>query len=429
MAGQAGGDVRRRIGHGRRMSDPQPSTESANRAPIPFGEFVTLIAAMMALTALGIDSMLPALPAIGDSLGVDSANHRQFVITAYLIGFAIAQLAYGPLSDRFGRRPVLGIALASFVVTSGVAAIAGSFPLLLAARFAMGTAAAGARVITVALVRDCFAGRAMARVMSLAFIVFMAAPIVAPAFGQGVLSFGGSWRMIFWGVAAAATLVVIWFALRMPETLRPENRQSLQPRRILADYGLMLRDRTAVGYTLAAALLSGGLFGFIGSVQQVMADVFHRPELLTVVFAVVASTMAVGSFLNSRIVMRFGTRRISHTALSVLTLVAGIHLLVALSGRETLWSFAILQALMMASFGLANSNFSAMAMEKMGQIAGTASSLQGFVATMGGALIGAQIGQAFDGTIIPLYSGFLVMGLLAFVVIAVAERGRLFRPS
>lgn len=411
------------------MNAPHLSTASAGQAPLRFVEFVTLAAALMALTALGIDSMLPALPAIGTSLGVDSANHRQFVITAFLIGFGTAQLVYGPLSDRYGRRPVLLIALSCYVLTSWIAAISGSFVLLLVARVAMGTAAAGSRVVTVALVRDCYAGRAMARVMSLVFIVFMAAPIFAPTVGQIILAAGGSWRTIFWGIGGIAALILLWFAMRMPETLAAGARQSLQPTRILADYGVMLRDRAAVGYTIAAGLLSGALFGFIGSIQQVMTDVFHRPALLTTVFACVASTMAVGSFLNARIVMRLGTRVISHTALTLLTLLAGIHLAVTVLGLETLWSFAALQALMMACFGLATSNFSAMAMEKMGAIAGTASSLQGFVTTIAGAVIGAAIGQAFDGTTIPLYSGFLLMGGLSLVVVAVTERGRMFRPS
>lgn len=411
------------------MNAPHLSTASAGQAPLRFVEFVTLAAALMALTALGIDSMLPALPAIGTSLGVDSANHRQFVITAFLIGFGTAQLVYGPLSDRYGRRPVLLIALSCYVVTSWIAAISGSFVLLLVARVAMGTAAAGSRVVTVALVRDCYAGRAMARVMSLVFIVFMAAPIFAPTVGQIILAAGGSWRTIFWGIGGIGALILLWFAMRMPETLAAGARQSLQPGRILSDYGVMLRDRAAVGYTIAAGLLSGALFGFIGSIQQVMTDVFHRPALLTTVFACVASTMAVGSFLNARIVMRLGTRVISHTALTLLTLLAGIHLTVTVLGLETLWSFAVLQALMMACFGLATSNFSAMAMEKMGAIAGTASSLQGFVTTIAGAVIGAAIGQAFDGTTIPLYSGFLLMGGLSLVVVAVTERGRMFRPS
>ncbi|MFZ5748948.1 MAG: multidrug effflux MFS transporter [Pseudomonadota bacterium] len=404
------------------------ANERANQSPLGFREFVGLIAAMMALTALGIDSMLPALHSIAESLGVAEGNERQFVITAFLLGFSIAQLAYGPLSDRYGRRRVLVVALVFYVLTNIVAALAGSFELLLIARFASGAAVAGARVVTIALVRDCYAGRAMARVMSLAFIVFMAAPVLAPSFGQLVLMVG-SWRLIFAGIAFVSTIILVWFVLRMPETLKPEDQQPLDARRILRGYGEVLRDRYAVGYTLAAAALSGGLFGFIGSIQQVMDGVFHRPDLLTVLFAGVAGTMAVGSFVNSRIVMRLGTRRISHSALAGLIVIAALHLSLSLAGFETLAIFFVLQALMMACFGLANSNFSSMAMEKMGHIAGTASSLQGFTATMGGAVIGAVIGQAFDGTTVPLYTGFLLMGLIALVVIAIAERGRLFRPS
>lgn len=409
-------------------AQPHLSAASPGQAPLGFREFVSLIAAMMALTALGIDSMLPALPAIGEALGVTEPNHRQYVITAFLLGFAFAQLAYGPLSDRFGRRPVLAIALASYVVMSALAAISGSFVMLLIARALMGTAAAGARVVSVALVRDCYAGRAMARVMSLAFIVFMAAPIIAPSLGQLVL-FAGSWRLIFWAVAFVAALVVLWFWLRMPETLAPGARLALTPRRVLGDYMLVLRDRCAVGYTLAIALLSGGMFGFIGSIQQVMEETFHRADLLAVIFPCVAGTMAIGSFLNSRLVMTIGMRRISHTALSGVIVIAAVHLGVTWTGHETLWSFTILQALMMGCMGLANANFSAMAMERMGEIAGTASSLQGFITTLGGALLGAAIGQAFNGTTVPLYAGFLAMGVLSFAIIMITENGRMFRAT
>lgn len=399
---------------------------SENQAPIPFGEFVALAAALMALTALGIDSMLPALPAIGESLGVLRDNDRQFVITAFLVGFAVAQLAHGPLADRFGRRPVLAVALLAAVATNLLAAIAGSFELLLAARFASGMAVAGARVVTIALVRDCFSGRAMARVMSLVFVVFMAAPVLAPAFGQIVLLFA-PWRWIFVGIAVVAALILAWFWLRMPETLKPEDRHELSVSRIAQGYAFVARDRMAVSYTLAAALISGGLFGFINSIQQIMSDIFGRPELLTVIFACVAGTMAVANFMNSRIVMRFGTRLLSHSALTGLIVIAGVHLIVSWIGGAHLVVFAILQAAMMACFGLAASNFSAMAMENMGHIAGTASSAQGFVATLGGAVIGAIIGQSFDGTTVPLYAGFLICGLIAMAIVAIGERGKLFR--
>lgn len=408
------------------MHQPLPDA-SIDRAPIPFGEFVALAAALMALTALGIDSMLPALPAIGDSLGVVSPNDRQFVITSFLIGFAVAQLAHGPLSDRFGRRPILGVALLIAVATNLLAAVAGSFELLLIARFMSGMAVAGARVVTVAMVRDCFAGRPMARVMSLVFVVFMAAPVLAPAFGQIVLMFA-PWRWIFVGIATVAGMVLAWFWLRMPETLAVEKRNTLNPLHILRGFREVTRDRMAMGYMLGATLLQGGLFGFINSIQQIMADIFGVPHLLTIVFACVAGTMAVANFMNSRAVMRFGTRLISHSALTGLIVIAAIHLGVALADAESLPLFVLLQALLMGCFGLAASNFSAMAMENMGRIAGLASSFQGFVSTLGGALLGAAIGQAYDGTTVPLYGGFVVCGIIAFIIVAIAERGRMFRP-
>ncbi|GAA0736483.1 multidrug effflux MFS transporter [Sphingomonas japonica] len=406
----------------------QMTRVAADRAPLPFTEFVALCAALMALTALGIDSMLPALPAIAEALGVTVANDRQYVITAFLVGFAIAQLAHGPLSDRFGRRPVLIGALLFAVAANLAAAAAESFALLLAARFAGGMAVAGARVVTVAMVRDCFSGRAMARVMSLVFMVFMAAPVLAPSFGQLVLLVA-PWRWIFIGIAIVSAAVLVWFMLRMPETLAPEDQHPFRFARLAQGYRTVLGDRCSAGYTLAAALLSGGLFGFINSIQQIMEVVFGRPELLSVIFICVAGLMAVANYSNSRIVMRFGMRLLSHSALAALIVIAAVHLIVALAGVESLVVFAVLQAMMMACFGLATSNFSAMAMSNMGHIAGTASSVQGFVSTLGGALIGAGIGQAFDGSTVPLYAGFLICGLIALAIVAVVERGRLFRAS
>ncbi len=343
------------------------------------------------------------------------------MITAFLLGFAFAQLIYGPLSDRFGRRPVLVVALV-YVLTSAVAAISGSFELLLVARAAMGASAAGARVVTVALVRDCFAGRAMARVMSLAFIVFMAAPIFAPTFGQGVLTAGGSWRMIFWGVGEVSALVVAWFWLRMPETLDPENAPVAAAERgsspIMAGAarslrgGLHARRGAAVGR--AVRLHRFGPADHAGRVRPARAA--HR------------GVRDGGQHDGGRLVPQFADRDedrhaadLAHCALGAdpVRVHSPCHRLFGAS--RPWWTFAILQALMMASFGLATSNFSAMAMERMGEIAGTASSLQGFVSTLGGALIGAQIGQSFDGTTVPLYAGFLTMGVLAFVAIAIAE--------
>lgn len=402
---------------------------SENRSPIPMGEFVALIASIMALTALGIDSMLPALPAIADQLGVSEPNHRQYVITAFMLGFAVAQLVHGPLADRYGRKPVIGVALGFYVVTNLIAASADSFELLLIARAASGAAVAAGRVVTVALVRDCFQGRAMARVMSLAFMTFMVVPVLAPAWGQLMVMLFDSWRIIFSGIGTIAAIVLAWFLIRMPETLDPASVNRLDLKEIWRGYRIMFRDRWAVGYTFASCAISGCFFAFIGSIQQIVYDVFKRPELLTVVFASIAGLMAASAFANSRLVMRFGMRFLSHLAIVATTLLAAIHLAIILFYGETLWIFIVLQAPMMAAMGLANSNFSAMAMENMGEIAGRASSLQGFIATLGAAVLGAVIGQAFDGSTVPLYIGFTTLGLTALVIVFVTERGKLFRRS
>ncbi|MBA4047696.1 MAG: MFS transporter [Sphingomonas sp.] len=407
---------------------PHKAIPAENRAPIGFAEFVSLVAALMALTALGIDAMLPALPAIGTALGVASENQRQFVISAFLLGFGLAQLVHGPLADRFGRRPVLLIALSGYVVANLIAAFASSFTLLLVARFASGLAIAASRVVTVALVRDCYSGRAMARVMSLAFMVFMAAPVLAPSFGQVILLFG-NWQMIFVMIAVVSAGVLIWFALRMPETLAVEARQPLSLARLASGWGRALTDRSSIGYTLAATALLGALYGFINSVQQIVAALTGGDDLLVPVFIGVAGMMALANLLNSRIVMRLGTRRISHSALTGLIVLAGVHLALAQAGWETIWTFAVLQALTMACFGLATANFSAMAMENMGAIAGTASSVQGFTTVTIGTVVGAMIGLGFDGTTVPLFRGFFIAGLIALVIVAIVERGRLFQPS
>lgn len=410
-----------------RSADPvTPVAVEPPGAPIGFVEFVLLIAALMALTALGIDSMLPALPAIGEALNASPAA-RPFVVTAFLIGFGVAQLVHGPLADRYGRRRVLVVALVIYIIANAASAVAGSFLLLMIARVCAGAAIAATRVATVALVRDCYHGRAMAQVMSIAFMVFMVVPILAPAFGELVLLFG-NWRLIFWTIAGLSTLVLIWFAVRMPETLAPEAQLPISPSRIWSGWRETATDRLSLGYTLAATALMAALYGYLNSIQPIMAVTFGREKLLALIFATTSVTMAAANLLNSRIVMRLGTRLISHSAVSILIAVSALHFALIALGMESLVTFAVLQAITMACFGLATSNFSAMAMERMGGIAGTASSVQGFTSVTIGSIIGAGIGQAFDGTAGPLVLGFLTAGIVAFGVVFVTERGRMFRP-
>lgn len=399
-------------------------------APVPkgpgFPEFVALIAMMMALNALAIDAMLPALPAIGDALGVVEENSRQWVITAYLLGFGVAQIVYGPLADRYGRKPVLMAGLSLYVLFSVLAAFAPSFDLLIAARVGTGLGAAALRVLAVSIVRDRYSGRTMARVMSLSFLVFLGIPILAPTLGQLVLTVA-PWPWIFGVLALAGGAFMLWAGLRLPETLHPQDRMPIRVGRIAGAFREAVTNRQSIGYTLAMTCITGALFGFINSSQQIFFDVFHAPGLFTTVFAMVAAGIAVASLLNARLVERLGSRLISHTALLGFILMAALHSAVALSGFETIWSFALLQGLTMFCFGLIAGNFGSMAMEPMGHIAGTASSAQGFISTTAGSTLGFLIGQQFNGSVAPLTLGMTALGLAALVFVLIAEHGRLFR--
>lgn len=392
-----------------------------------FKEFVALMAALMAVNALSIDAMLPVLPQIGATLDLATENEQQWVITAYLLGFGAAQLFYGPLADHFGRKPVLLIGLSLFAVFTVFAGFASSLGVMIVARALAGMGAAATRVLAITIIRDFYSGRTMARVMSLTFIVFLAAPILAPSLGQAI-ALVAPWQWIFGALAVFGAGTALWAWLRMPESMHPEDRRTISPEGVLQAFRLVLSSRIAVGYTLALTAMLGALFGFINSVQQVFQDALHAPELLTSVFALAAGWMAVASFLNSRIVERIGTRRVSHAALVGFIVIAAAHGLLAFAGYETVWTFAILQSAMMFCFGLVGANFNSIAMEPLGRIAGTASSVIGFVTTIGGALIGFYVGQHFDGTVIPLTLGFFFCGLACLVIVAVTEKGRLFHP-
>lgn len=386
-----------------------------------FGEFVVMMAALMASNALAIDAMLPALPAIGDSLAVSEDNRRQLVITVYLLGFGASQLFYGPLSDRFGRKGLLAAALVAYALFGLIAGLASSFDILLLSRALQGVAAGATRVLVVSIVRDRYSGSAMARVMSLTMIVFMIVPVLAPAFGQGVLALS-SWRHIFIGLGVYGALLALWIGLRLPETLAMELRRPLSVRDIAEAARETLSIRQSIGNTLALTMLMGALFAFIGSIQQIVFDVFNRPETIALVFALIAGPMALSSYANSRLVVRLGARSILLVALTAFTGASLIHFIVALSWGESLWLFVLMQALTMIFFGLIGANAGALAMEPLGHIAGTASSLQGVITTVGGASIGLAIGQQFDGTTLPFLLGFTLSGGAALTAALWANR-------
>ncbi|KRA99295.1 MFS transporter [Devosia sp. Root685] len=388
-------------------------------------EFIALMAALMALNALAIDVMLPALPYMGEALGIANENERQFVVSSYMLGMGIAVLGFGPLTDRFGRRAPLLAGVGVYVVATVLAAFAPNFETLLLLRFIQGMGAASVRVIATAVVRDRYSGREMAEVMSLTFMVFMAVPIIAPGIGQ-VLLLTGPWQTIFIFMGVLALALWLWTYYRLPETLPVDQRRPLSFTGIIESFRIVCTNRVAFFYGLAGMFLFGALFGFITSSQQIYVDIYGLGVYFPVAFAAMAGLMAVSSFTNSRVVRRLGMRRLSHGAILVFTIGSGIWLALALMGFMPLWLFFSLLAIIMFSFGWASSNMNSLSMEPLGKVAGTAASVFGFIQTVGGALIGGYTGQHFDGTTVPAASGYLAMGALALICILIAEKGRLF---
>jgi len=393
---------------------------------IGFREFVALAAAMLSTQAIAVDAMLPALPTIVRELHVANANHGQWVVTAYVVGVGLGQLFWGLMSDRFGRRPVLLSGLALYTLAAVLCALTNSFPALLGWRLLHGLAAASV-VVTRSVIRDLYSGRPMARVLSLTFVIFLMVPIVAPSLGQLILLLA-PWRYIFIVFGAFASVIGVWALLRLPETLHPEFRLTLTRSHIFNAVRLVLGNRISLCYTLAITVMFGSLLAYVGMVQQIFADVFHRASLMPTMFALCAVFMGLASLLNSRIVERLGMRRISHAALLAYIGVTLVHVLVAALGLENLWTFVALQSATMACFSLAVSNFGAMAMEPLGAIAGVGASIQGFSTTFGGALVGAAIGRQFSNSTLPLAGGALASGLACLGFVLLAEHGRLFRP-
>jgi MFS transporter, DHA1 family, multidrug resistance protein len=391
-------------------------------------EMVVMMAMVMALNALAIDAMLPALPAIGEALGVAVANDRQYVISFYLLGIGFGSLLYGPLSDRFGRKGVLVPALFAYLALAIGCGLSTSFEMLLALRFVHGLVSAALGVIVVAVIRDLFAGDAMAKRLSLIFLVFMIVPIIAPTIGAGIAAVAG-WRAIFVVLAAMSIVMLLWLR-RLPETLAPADVRPLDLRTMIAGWATVTRHRRAAGYMIASGMMQGSLYGYLNSSEQIIAEVFGARSWFPLIFACVAVGIAIANFSNAAIVERFGARRVSQSAVFAFMATSILQIIAALSGAETLWMFTALMMVNVGLIGFIGSNFGSIAMEDFGHMAGVASSYQSFAKTLLAAMVGAAIGQQYDGTTLPLAYAFLVSAVVGLTLVLWAERGKLFtRPG
>jgi len=393
--------------------------------PIPRWEFVSMMAAIFGLQALGIDVMLPALEIIGDHYAIENQNDQQLIIFAFILGFGFPQLVFGPISDRFGRKILLQLSLIGYFLTGFACMVAPSFGSLLLLRLIQGICCAGTRVSAGAMIRDLSKGRAMASILSLVYTVFMIVPIIAPALGTAIMALM-DWRWVFGVLGVFSAVLFLWIQFRLPATLNESDRRPFSFDQISDAFGQVLSHRITIGYMLASGIIFGCLFAFIGASEQVFDEVFGRGDKFYIYFAGIAGLLAVMNYSNSRFVGRYGMRRISHGVVLIFIALSLLNLVYMQFIGPNFWVFYSLFVLTFGCFGMIGANFSSLAMEYMGKIAGTANAVYGFVTMTLSSFLGFLVARAFDGTVRPLLIAYVLLGITSLIIIFITEKGKLF---
>ncbi|WP_284085516.1 multidrug effflux MFS transporter [Acinetobacter nosocomialis] len=390
---------------------------------IHFREFALLMALLMSIVSFSIDAVLPALGEIGRVFDLKNNNPTQWVIIGIFSGMTIGQLIAGPLSDAIGRKRILFTGIIIYFLGSLLCFTTQSFEWFLVGRFIQGIGVSGPYVASISIVRDKYSGAQMARIMSLIMMVFMVAPAIAPSLGQLIIHFFG-WRDIFVLYMAYALVVGAWVALRLEETLLPEKRLPMRLQAFQEGFKEVVSNKTTMSYLLCAGFCFGGFIGYLGTSQQIFMQQFGKTgQEFSAYFAVLAGVMGIASFTNSKIVMKFGMRPICIYGFLGLCLISVIFLGIQLIGvTVAFWMFMLYACILFLLFGTLFGNLNAIAMEPMGHVAGMASAIIGAASSVLSLILAAIIGHLYNGTLIPMTCGFVILCGLAFMMTVYEKR-------
>jgi len=388
-----------------------------------YGESLVMMALLISLVALSVDTMLPALPDIGVDLKVRNANDVQLVISLLFLGLSVGLIFYGPLSDSLGRKPVLFAGMAIYIFGCILSIFSISFSAMLVGRVLQGLGSAGPRSVVLALVRDQYEGRAMARIMSTIMSIFIMIPVFAPSIGQAILLAAG-WRAIFAVLLALALILLAWFGWRQPETLSPRHRLPFSLNKIAAALVEVCCHRIALAYTIVAGFIMGAFLGYLSSAQQIFQGLYGQGLLFPLIFGILGLSVGGALFFNSRIVMRLGMRKLVDRAMASLAAISSAYFVIAclFGGRSPFWMLLVFFLLAFFCIGFLFGNLNAIAMRPMGHIAGTASAVVGSLSTFLAVPIAFLIGSLYNNTTLPLIGGFVLLSITSLGIMRWANR-------
>ena len=379
-------------------------------------EFVILMAALMSTVAISIDALLPALPEIGASLGVVDPNNNQLLITMIFLGLGFGQLIFGPLSDSFGRKPIVYAGFVLFIIASIVCVTAESFEMMIFGRVLQGIGLSSPRTIAIAMIRDSYSGDYMAKILSIVVMVFILVPVIAPALGQLLWTLYG-WESIFYVNLVFGAAVLIWFWRRQPETLKEENRIKYSPRIFVDGTKEFLKHKNSIAFTLVSGFITGSFMVYLSTSQQIFEQQYNMADMFPYIFASLAISVGFATFMNSRLVLKYGMWRIAYTAAIAFVLISLLYIVLFWSGVnpriEVLVGFFALQFF---AIGFLFGNLRALAMEPLGHIAGIGAAINGFVSTVMAVPIANYIGSFVTDSVLPLFIGFSIFGILSVFI-------------